>query len=107
MKTTENYITPSKDQPVFIVRENTGFTITKNNFKRWHIENGASGDTSSCSLSGAMEVMFDYIKTNHHMDDNIAFEIEMVDGTFNKYGDVRYYKLFSYSMRQARKHNVI
>lgn len=106
-----NYIQPTKQNPVFqVICQYSGFTITENTWKMWATKTQDGilcGDTSAIRLSEAMEVLFNYIKENTHLENSNKFIIEMIDGSLNKYGEAKRTKCFTYSVAQAKRHNEI
>lgn len=106
----KTYITPTKERPVFQVWNTyTGYVVTDCcSYKEWEIKSNtchAVGETTAIDLPGAMEELFSHIRLNPGMIKS-AFTIEMLDGTADRNGDTKRTRVFTLSMRQARKYGL-
>lgn len=108
--TAKDYITPTKERPVFqIWNTYTGYVVTDISYKEWRIKNdncNIGGETSATTLPDAMETLFKHIEQNPDYTKS-SFTIEMIDGSVNKYGEPNRVKCYSISMKQAKKFNLI
>lgn len=106
------YIIPTKENPVFTCTNNYWGYTECYTWKGWRImnEEGGSigGDTWSVRLDLAISSLFDYIKENREdIPEESKFEIEMIDGRVDKWGDPIRTKVYSISMKQAKKFKLI
>ena len=105
--TTENYITPTKERPVFQATNTyEGYILNDfQTYKDWSIVNMV-GETTATTLPGAMQALFTHIQSKSWMM-KATFVIEMIDGSVDKYGDPIRAKVYQISMRQAKKFGLI
>ena len=106
----KNYITPTKQRPVFQVWNTyAGYVVTDcRTYMEWEIKSDAGpvvGETTAIDLPGAMEALFSHIKLNFGMTKS-AFAIEMLDGTMDKNGAPKRTRIFTISMSQALEYGL-
>lgn len=106
----KNYITPTKQRPVFQVWNTyAGYVVTDyRTYMEWKIKSDichAVGETTAIDLPGAMEALFSHIKLNLGMTKS-AFAIEMLDGTMDKNGEPKRTRIFTISMSQALEYGL-
>ena len=106
----KNYITPTKQRPVFQVWNTyAGYVVTDyRTYMEWEIKSDIChvvGETTAIDLPGAMEALFSHIKLNLGMTKS-AFAIEMLDGTMDKYGEPKRNRIFTISMSQALEYGL-
>ena len=106
----KNYITPTKQRPVFQVWNTyAGYVVTDyRTYMEWEIKSDAChvvGETTAIDLPGAMEALFSHIKLNFGMTKS-AFVIEMLDGTMDKNGEPKRARIFTISMSQALEYGL-
>ena len=106
----KTYITPTIHHPVFQVwNTHAGYVVTDLcNYNEWEIKSDtchAVGETTAIDLPGAMEALFSHIRLNPGMTESV-FTVEMLDGTTGRNGEPKRTRVFSLSMRQARKYGL-
>ncbi|OJV76773.1 MAG: hypothetical protein BGO34_16990 [Bacteroidia bacterium 44-10] len=103
----KEYITPTKESPVFQVTNTyEGYIVNDfQTYKDWSVGD-CVGETTALSLPEAMGRMFAHIKDRPWMK-LASFRVEMLDGTTDKWGDPIRTKVFSISMKQAKKFGLI
>ena len=111
MEIKNEYIIPTKENPVFrVVNAYEGYIVNDYlTYKEWSIKNDKrwmTGETTSPNLPGAMEALFDHIKSN---PDKVKakYVVEMIDGSCDKFGDVIYIPVYKITMKQAKKYKLI
>jgi hypothetical protein len=100
----EYAIIPTKKNPVFIAYC-SDFGRLDGIYKGWRIGYNV-GDTYALNLPDAMRFLFEFIKENEAYDNKTRYEIEMVDGSLNKHGEVYYKKVYSITESKAKKYKV-
>ena len=105
--TTKDYITPTKESPVFhIINTFEGYIVNDfHTYKDWCVGNSI-GETTATNLPDAMQALFAHIQMNNWKE-KASYVIEMIDGTVDKWGDPIYTKVYSLSMKQAKKFGLI
>jgi len=105
------YITPTKENPVFTGQNMYTGEFIPSAYKGWEVKNDKQwiiGDTMALSFTDAIEQIHEYIKENHEYNPpNTKFQIEMIDGSVNKYGDPIRVPVYKISMRQAKRFKLI
>jgi hypothetical protein len=103
------YITPTSETPVFVsTNMNTGEVIC-GGYKEWELKTDKyfiGGYVTALNLTDAICLTHKYMK-EHDLNKNTKFEITMIDGTTDKYGDPVRVKCYSISMRQAKKYRIL
>lgn len=112
----KEYITPTKDNPVFIAHCDYWGYIEENFYKEWEIKNENGwiiGRTYALSLDKAIANLHEFIKEyfssgKSSLPGKAKFSIAMIDGTWNeKYNERKEYKCYEISVNQARKFKLI
>lgn len=111
MKTNNEYIIPTKENPVFqVLNMYEGYIVNDHNtYKDWSIKNENAwvvGETTATTLPGAMQALFSHIESNPDKE-RAKYVIEMIDGTCDKYGGPIRVPVYKISMRQAKKFKLI
>ncbi len=106
-----SYITPTKERPVFVsINTYTGYKIN-GCYKDWELQTEKSlrvGDTTALNLTDAIRETHEYIKENQeYIEEFVKFEINMIDGSVDKWGDPIMVKCYSISMKQAKRFRII
>lgn len=111
MDNKNEYIKPTKDNPIFKCYNDYFGYIEDTIYKDWEIHEGdlwIVGRTFAINLSNAILKLHDYIKEHQeYIEANSKFTIVMVDGTLNKYGEINEKKCYSISMKQAKQFKLI
>lgn len=108
---TKEYITPSKEKPVFVAQNMYSGYYIDSPYKDWEVRNKERwvvGETTSLNLIGAIKAVFDHIKENaQDLSPETKFQIDMIDGSYDKYGDPIRVKCYSISVKQAKKFRLL
>lgn len=112
MKTAvQNFITPTKENPVFVVQNMYSGTCMDGGYKEWEIktDNHVDGGlTASLTLAGAIEAAHEYVHDNYqYCNQDVRIEVQMIDGTLDRYGDPKRIKAYSISFREAKRFRII
>lgn len=107
---TTDSITPTKKNPVFTaVCEDFGY-IEESMYKQWNIKKEGTinswGYTFALTYFDAVKNLHEWIQENSEYVKglkNIKFKIEMVDGSYNEWGEVIYKEVYSITSAKARK----
>ena len=107
----EKYITPTKENPVFVAQNMfTGYCM-RGCYKDWEVRNEKrwiSGETTALTLLDAIQRTYEFINEhNEFINESTKFEIYMIDGSIDKFGDPIRIKCYSISMKQAKKFRII
>lgn len=111
---TTDYIIPTKKSPVFTaVCEDFGY-IEESIYKMWNIKKEGIinhvGWTFACDYSTAVNNLHEWMKENAdyvRRCKNIKFKIMVVDGSYDKWGDVITKEVYSITSVKARKVNLV
>jgi len=107
---SKQYITPTKERPVFkALCRDFGF-IEDNLYKEWNIISDKCnmvGSTYALSLADAVTKLLEFIPTYESINSKSKFEIIMIDGTVNKYGEPIEVTAFSINFKQSKKFRII
>lgn len=107
----QNFITPTKENPVFVVQNMYSGYCVGSAYKEWEIKTDnclVGGLTTSLNLTGAIEAAHEYVHENYpYYDQDVRVEVQMIDGTLDKYGDPKRIKAYSISFREAKKFRII
>lgn len=105
-----HYITPTANKPVFLCLD-TYYGYLKGMYKEWEVvtaQKTIGGYTWSLRYEDAVKLLFNHIKeTAEYLNADSKFQIEMLDGKLDKYGDPIRTKVFSISVKQAIKFGLI
>jgi len=103
------FITPTKDRPVFrAVCTYFGY-IENRRYKRWEVpsDNGTlCGDTFAVSYEDAISMLHEWIKENRSVlvdYPKASFELYVFYGKLDKYGESIIEKVYSISAKKAKK----
>lgn len=101
----KEYITPTKQRPVFTASCNHFGSIERSLYKDWNINNSV-GRTFSLSYSNAVNDLHEWIKDNQWVIKEYPkckLEIEVIDGTINKYNEPKRIVVYSISASKAKR----
>jgi len=108
---TKDYITPTKDNPVFISQNMYSGYIIDSEYKDWESKNEqywVCGETTALTLTDAIEAIHKHIQNcKEYINPDTKFDVYMLDGTCDKYGEPIRTKCYSISMKQAKKFKLI
>ena len=111
MGNKQDYIHPTKENPIFKCWNNYLGYIENTIYKEWEIHEGevlVVGSTFETNLSRAIVKLHDYIREyQEDIEPKSSFTILMVNGSFNKYGEINETKCYSISMKQAKQFKLI
>ncbi|GHV18131.1 hypothetical protein FACS1894169_14380 [Bacteroidia bacterium] len=107
----KEYITPTKNNPVFIVINTYEGYIVNDYcmYKDWQIKTDnchTVGETTEITLHGAMGKLFEHIQDNTDKE-SAKYAIEMIDGTVDRFGDVVHKTVYKITMKEAKKFKII
>lgn len=106
-----DYIIPTKEHPVFVAQNMYSGYFIDSEWKDWQVKNDEKwcvGETTSMNLLGAIRAVYDHIKENtEYLSPETKFQIDMIDGSYDKYGDPVRVKCYSISVKQAKKFRII
>lgn len=106
---TTDYITPTKENPIFrAICSDFGY-IEDNQYKKYETLSRI-GNTFHIYFDKAIEKLFGFIreyKGNYVIKNNTKFEIEMIWGEEDKYQNILYKKVFSISGKQLKLTKII
>lgn len=109
--TIEKYITPTKDHPVFVAQNMYSGDFIDSVYKDWEVKNAekwVTGETTSTNLPDAIQAVFDHIKENaEYLSPETKIQVDMIDGSYDKWGDPIRVKCYSISVKQAKKFRII
>ena len=108
----QDYITPTKGRPVFNANCTAFGTIETGMYKHWNVKKegviNQVGATFACNFADAVNLLHEWIKENaeyvNEYPAKISFNIEVIDGSIDKYGDVNYLKVYSITAAKAKKY---
>lgn len=107
----QEYITPTKNRPIFKCYNDYFGYIEEMIYKQWQIKDEKRwiiGHTFALNLTDAINKLHEYIKDNKdHIETNSKFTIVLMDGTINKYGEIKEIKCYSISMKQAKQFKLL
>ena len=108
----KDYITPTNENPVFTCTNSYYGYMETGVWKQWrisHPEGGfIGGDTFAMNYADAIRYLLDYIRENgDSLNSNSRFDIEMITGALDKHNDPIRVKVYSLSMKQAKKFKLI
>ena len=103
-------MTPTKEYPVFIAQNNYTGDCIGGLYQNWEIKNDQCwicGVTTAVTLTNAIKILHEYIRDNNeYMDENTKFDIYMLDGTCNKFGEPTMVKCYSISIKKAKQFRI-
>ncbi len=125
MMKKQEYITPSKNRPVFIA-ECTDFgyltgedlydsegdlIIYKPFYKNWFVQEhkeggGLRGETFATSYLDAINYLINFIKDYKALTGSTKYIIYMFEGKLDKWGSGRYKKVYTLTEMQAKKYRI-
>lgn len=103
------YITPTTESPIFISTNMYTGEVICGGYKEWELKAGEyliGGYVTALNLTEAIRLTHEFIK-EHDLNKDTKFEITMIDGTTDKYGDPVRVKCYSITMREAKKYRII
>lgn len=107
----EKCITPTKDHPVFVVQNMYSGFCVPSIYNDWEIrveKQVSGGFTTSLNLTDAIKAAHEYVREIYpYYDQNVRVEVQMIDGTFDRYGDPKRIKAYSISFREAERFRII
>lgn len=107
----EKYITPTKENPVFVAQNMYSGYFIDSAYKNWSVKNAekwVTGETTSTNLPDAIQAVFDHIKENaEYLSPETKIQVDMIDGSYDKWGDPIRVKCYSISVKQAKKFRII
>lgn len=107
----QEYITPTKEYPVFKCYNDYSGYIEQTLYKQWQIKEGSHwtiGYTFALNLTDAIRYLHEFIKENkEEINPKSKFTIVMMNGKINKHGDIEETKCYSVSMKQAKQFKLI
>ena len=107
MKT--EYITPTKERPVFVAYCNAFGCIDKRMYKSWNVKNDKTnsvGDTFALSFADAVNSLHEWIKDHAQFvveNPKCKFIIQVINGV-TKYDDVVFTDVYEISASKAKKY---
>ncbi len=106
------YITPTKEHPIFKCYNSYFGYLEETLYKQWEIKDGLNwtiGYTFALNLTDAIRYLHEYIKDHQHeIDPKSKFHIVLMNGTIDK--KTGYHKeteCYSISMKQAKQFKLI
>ena len=108
MKKEPEYIIPTKKNPVFSASCDWFGRIEENFYKMWNIPGiNLVGNTFSTDFADAVTRLHEWIKENKHVLNEYPkskFTIDVIDGSFNKFGDYSSKVVYTISAAKAKKY---
>lgn len=108
---TKDYITPTKESPIFIGQNMYSGYVIPSEYREWEIKNEKCwicGETTALNITDAIEKVHRHIQNNKEwIKPKTKFDVYMLDGTTNKFGEPIRIKCYSISMNQAIKFRLI
>ena len=106
----QDYIIPTKKNPVFTaVCTDFGY-IEKRMYKNWRIFKegiiNQNGDTFALTYFDAVRYLHEWVQehdTYVRECKNVKFRIEMIDGSLDRFGDVIYQEVYCITASKAKK----
>lgn len=97
----------SKENPVYTLENDWVGTLDVSRYKMWTIGD-LCGDTFALSYRGAIDRLHDYLEDgdfNYLLQEypKSKFIIYRLDGSLDKYGEVKREKVYSLSVKQIKK----
>ena len=102
----EEYITPTKERPVFTAHNDYYGYLETNLYKDWSI-NDLCGSTFALSYADAIRMLHEYIiETKDEITDLpiSKYEIMVIDGKLDKHGEPIRKTVYSISTAKAKKY---
>lgn len=100
------YITPTKENPIFKAHCSDFGYIEQEFYKCWEIrtkELWLIGNTFSTNLTNAIVRLHEFMKSYEPATSKTKYEIFFFDGTIDKYGNSKEIKVYSITEANARK----
>ena len=105
MEKNKEYIRPTKERPVYKAYCTDFGFIEQDFYKRWEVRNELNwcvGSTFALNLTDAIIRLHNFIKSYRAHSSGTKYELYLMDGTFDKNGNVKETKVYSISERNAK-----
>jgi hypothetical protein len=106
---TEEFLRPTRKNPVFVADCDWFGFIEENLYKRWELpdRNGTiGGNTFSLHFTDAITRLHEWIIENKHVLKEYPkskFSIYLINGSFNRFKEVKHQKVYTITARNAAK----
>lgn len=107
-----NYCYPTTKHPVFTVYCTAFGYIETGMYKNWNVKKegiiNMVGDTFACNYKDAIRMLHEWIEEEGEyvkgLKGDNKFVIDVIDGSLDKYGDVKHTAVYTISAAKAKKY---
>lgn len=99
---SRDYISPTKESPVFIADDDTYGFIDLGVYKN-SLCGRSTTPTFALSYENGIERLHNYIKNTRHIDPKAKFTLYIMDGSVDKSGQSKLTKVYSLTYKNAKR----